>query len=316
MMAVMVRSRSNYSILVQASHDPTKFTLRFGGKGNDINAATYGAILINTVTILEEANKELHTGAQIEIRVQQEREGSYVVDLAINSLAALGALSPMLTPENIEIAKETAKKIVGVATGGYKAWKALMGEKPVEVKVDGDNVVIVTGNNNKVIVDIPTSKLVLENKRSQNAFSDSFQTLDKDKSVHFFEILDDRTLLFEVDGDEFSRLGKKMPRTLPEKQSETESIHLNIIRPSFDPALVSDFVYRGIRIPATITDPGFWERVDRGERFAKGDILFVDLEIGKVLNKSLNAYENKTYTITQVHSHIPRPEQPDLLENA
>lgn len=302
---------------IQETDDPTKFTLKFGGKNNDINAATYGAILINTVTILEEANKELQTGASIEIRVKQEREGSYLVDLAINTLASLASLTPLMTPENILIAKETAKKIISTTTAGFKVWKALKGKKPSEIKAEGETVVIVTGDNNTIVTDKATSKLVLENKRSQEAFAESFQILSKDASVDGFEILDgSETPLFSSEKDDFMRLAKKPPRLLPDKHTEVESVQLYIIRPSFEENLTSDFVYRGIRIAASITDIGFWEGIDRGDRFGKGDILFVDLEISKVFNKSLNTYENKGYTIIKVHAHIPRPEQPNMLDEA
>ncbi len=50
--------------------DSTKFTLKFGGENTDINAATYGIVLVNTVSLLEETNKELNTGAHLEIKVK------------------------------------------------------------------------------------------------------------------------------------------------------------------------------------------------------------------------------------------------------
>jgi len=93
-----------------------------------------------------------------------------------------------------------------------------------------------------------------------------------------------------------------------------ETTHLYITRQSFEPNKKSDFLFKGIHISAWIADKDFWQSVDNGEPFAKGDILFAELEIEQEFNKSFNTYENKSYVVTKVIQHIPRQKQPTLFD--
>jgi hypothetical protein len=62
-----------------------------------------------------------------------------------------------------------------------------------------------------------------------------------------------------------------------------------------------------------MNDEAFLARIDRGERFAKGDILEVELQIDQVLDPNINTYINKGYQIVHVTAHVPRAEQGSLL---
>lgn len=294
----------------------TKFTLKFGGDQSDINANTYGLILINTVVLLEEANKELQTGAHLEIKVKSERKGSYLVDLGVQSAAVVGVIAPLITKENIETVKNVASRVISTATAGYELWKKLKGEKPKEVTEKGETVVIITGNSNTVTVDKSVSNLVFHNKRGQEAIANTFSALSKDNNVEDFSVLGDKKeTLFLVERPEFPELSKKVDIIQPDKQTLTETTHLYITRQSFEPNKKSDFLYKGFQIVAWITDKEFWKAVDNGEAFAKGDILFAELEIEQEFNKSINTYENKGYVISRVIQHIPRQKQAKLFND-
>lgn len=296
------------------AEDSTRFTLKFGGDQNDINATTYGVILVNTVAILEETNKELQTGAHLEIKVKSERKGSYLVDLGIEP-TAIAAIAPLINKENIIAVKNAASQIIKTATEGYDLWKKLKGEKPKEITEKGENVVIITGDNNKVSVDKSVFNIVLNNKRSQDAFAGTFSALNRDKNVEEFAVLDEKQApLFWAEKSEFPELSQKVDSLQPDKKTETETTHLHIIRQSFEQSLKSDYLYRGFKISVSITDKKFWEAIDKGERYGKGDILLAELQIEKEFSKSLNTYENKGYILTTVLQHIPRTEQPDLFE--
>ncbi|MDQ6787783.1 MAG: hypothetical protein M3033_13325 [Acidobacteriota bacterium] len=296
--------------------DSTKFTLRFGGEENDINATTYGLILINAVALLEEANKELQTGAHLEIKVKSERKGSYLVDLGIQSAAMIATVAPLITTENIETVKSVASKVISTATSGLELWKKLKGEKPKEMIDKGNTYVFVTGDNNKLEVDSSVKHLVFDNKRGQEAIANTFSALTKDANVEDFTVLDEKKeTLFIAEKKDFAELSKKVDIIQPEKQTSSETTQLNITRQSFEPNKKSDFLYKGFQISAFITDKEFWKSVDKGERFGKGDVLFADLEIEQEFNKAFNTYENKGYTVTKVIQHIPRQEQPTLFDS-
>lgn len=296
--------------------DSTKFTLRFGGEENDINATTYGLILINAVALLEEANKELQTGAYLEIKVKCERKGSYLVDLGIQSAAIVATVAPLITIENIETVKSVASKVISTATSALDLWKKLKGEKPKEVIEKGNTYVFVTGDNNKLEVDSSVKQLVFDNKRGQEAIANTFTALSIDRNVQDFTVLDEKKeTLFLAEKKDFPELSKKVEMAQPEKQTLSETTHLYITRQSFDPKKKSDFLYKGFQITAWITDKEFWKTVDNGESFAKGDILFAELQTEQEFNKAINTYENKGYVVNKVIQHIPRQQQPKLFND-
>jgi hypothetical protein len=289
------------------SNNSENFTLSFGGK-NDISANTYGALLVNTVILLEETNKELKTNAHLDIRVKSQRKGSFLVDLGIEP-ATLSAIIPLLTAENIKIVKEVASNIIDTASKVLEFWKNLKGEKPKEIEHKGENVIVVTGDNNTITVDKSVFNLALTNKRSQDAVTNTFKALKEDDGVSDFAYIDsDQHIKFLAEKEEFPQLVKNIPITVEETRKRAVTTILRVVRPSFDKALKSDYLYLGNRIPASNTDESFWEKVENGERFGKGDALKVVLEITQEYNKSLNAYENKSYTILMVESHTPRDE--------
>lgn len=295
--------------------DSVNFTLSFGGK-NDINATTYGALLVNTVVLLEETNKELKTNAHLDIRVKSQRKGSFLVDIGIEP-ATLAAIVPLLTVENIKNVKKVASSIIDTASKVLEFWKELKGEKPKEIEHKGETVIIVTGNNNKIEIDKSVFNLALTNKRSQDAVTNTFKALKEDEAVADYALINEKKeTLFFAEKAEFPQLVKTLPVDIEETRKKVVTAILRVVRPSFDKALKSDYLYLGNRITASNTDDSFWEGIEQGDRFGKGDVLKVSLEVGQEFNKSYNDYENKNYTILKVESHVGRDEGiQDLFES-
>lgn len=299
----------------EISGGSVNFTLSFGGK-NDINATTYGALLVNTVVLLEETNKELKTNAHLDIRVKSQRKGSFLVDIGIEP-AVLTAIVPLLTVENIKTVKEVASSIIDTASKVLGFWKELKGEKPKEIEYKGETVIIITGDNNKLNIDKSVFNLALTNKRSQDAVTNTFKALREDAAVTDYALIDEKKeTLFLAEKSEFPQLIKTLPVDIEETRKKIVTAILRVVRPSFDKALKSDYLFQGNRITANNTDESFWEGIEQGDRFGKGDVLKATLEIGQEFNKSYNDYENKNYTILKVESHVGRDEGiQDLFES-
>lgn len=295
--------------------DSTKFTLKFGGEENDINATTYGMVLVNTVVLLEETNKELETGAHLEIKVKSERQGSFLVDLGFEPIAIAAVVMPLITTENLIAVKNAASKIISTATEVYNWWKKFRSEKPKEIKEQGENVIVIYGDNNTVNFDKSVANLLFKNKKSRDAITNTFAALSKDENVSNFAILDEKQEpLLLVERQEFNDLSKKIDGLQPKTKKEAVTAHLIVTRQSFEEGKKSDFLYGGFPLSASIIDGSFWKSVDDGDRFGKGDVLVAELEIEQEFNKAYNAYENKGFTITKVIEHLPRQEQPHLFE--
>jgi hypothetical protein len=64
-----------------------------------------------------------------------------------------------------------------------------------------------------------------------------------------------------------------------DERISTIAAKLNIVKVSFDHKLKWEFIFKGNKISAKSDDPVFQERIDKGESYAKGDVLEVELAI-------------------------------------
>jgi len=58
----------------------------------------------------------------------------------------------------------------------------------------------------------------------------------------------------------------------------------------------------------------FFKRIDKGEKFSKGDTIIAELHITQVYDKSIQTYVNKEYVIAEIKQHIPRGSQTSWFE--
>ena len=56
-------------------------------------------------------------------------------------------------------------------------------------------------------------------------------------------------------------------------------------------------------------DPNFYKLIDKGEAFAKGDTLEVELQINQLFEESVNTFINKSYQVNRIIDHYKRAEQ-------
>jgi hypothetical protein len=89
-----------------------------------------------------------------------------LVDLGIEPSAIVAVTAPLMTKENLLSVKKTATEIIKTATDAYGWWKKFKGEKPKEIKEQGENVIVIYGNNNTVILDKSVSNLIFKNKKA------------------------------------------------------------------------------------------------------------------------------------------------------
>lgn len=290
-----------------------EFTLKFDGKPSEVDAATLGASLLNVTTIIQEVNSELHTGQKLEIKVRGTAPGSFLVHLGIDPAQATDLLQHV-TPENIKLAGAAIGIVISTVAGVFKIRQVLKGKAPKELSEKGDEVHIVTNDGNSVTFDKRTYNVYINNPKVNESVTKTFKALDADPSVTGFEILDKKEQpLVEIPREEFPALTAGSGVPLPERQAVMERTKLHIIKLSFEKGFKWELLYKGFKISAALEDSDFYSRIDRGESFAKGDVLDVELEIGQVFDPSINAYENKNYAVKKVIEYIPRAKQTSLF---
>ena len=290
------------------------FKLKFEGDLNEVDASTLGYSLLNITTLVQEVNQDAAPDRKIEIKVKANQPGSFLVHLGLEP-AASNALLDWMSPEGVALAGGAALLILKIVVELFKLRKELKGEKPKEVIQREDEYEIRTGDNASIIVDKRTYNSYFNNPKINEALSKTFKTLEADPSITAFEITDvQESPLFEADREDFR--GMALSTSVPQAQTKSivEETQVYIVKPSFERSLKWDVVYRGIRTPVAMKDEGFLNRIDSGEKFAKGDILAVDMRIEQVLDPSIGTYVNKAYEIIRVREHIPRPEQSQLFK--
>ncbi|MGG7661065.1 hypothetical protein [Dyadobacter sp. BHUBP1] len=131
-----------------------------------------------------------------------------------------------------------------------------------------------------------------------------------DEQVSAVEIAaKDGTPIVQVERNDFHALASPTPPIDGETSERPQSAILSILKFSFDPKYKSDFYYQGNKISAYIRDKAFYENVDNGDSFSKGDALEVVMDVKRAYDPSVDHKVIKGYEIKEVKRHIPRGEK-------
>ncbi len=281
------------------------FKLKFDGQIHQIDANVLINSLIHTTSIIQEVNKYLDTGRKIEIKVKALEKGSFLVHIELLE-TALDSLRSLFTKESIELTANIITILVGLI--GVK--KFLKGRKPKSIEQTENKTKIANENGDILIIENSTFNIYENSSIVKDALAQNFDAINNDPSITGFEITDkDEKPIIRVEKEEFSNLSLKSDEIADDERIIKEAATLNIVRLSFEESLKWEFYYKGNKISAKIKDPNFYELINKGESFAKGDILEVELQINQKWEGSVNTFINKSYHINKIIRHILRDEQ-------
>lgn len=282
----------------------TDFKIKFDGEKHQIDANLLVNNLIHTTSIIQEINRNLDSGKKLDIQIKALEKGSFLIHIELIE-STFENLKNLLTRENIEI----AGSVIGIFVGLIELKKFLKGKEEKSIENSGNKVKI-TNQEGQVLYVENFVQNIYNNTIVKDALSQSFETLENDNSITGYEITDkNNKTLVRVDREEFEYISVKSEELLEGEKNIIVAARLNIVRISFDDKLKSDFYFKGNKISAKINDSEFYNRVDKGESFAKGDVLEVELEIKQVFESAVNTYVNKNYKIKRIITHILRNEQ-------
>ena len=219
---------------------------------------------------------------------------------------ALDTFRNLLTKDNLLF----ASGIIGGLVGLIEIKKHLRGKKPKEIKTNESVTIIINENNDVLNINSDIYNIYETNIVINDALSQNFDVLDNDPAITAFEITDKQEKPYiRVERADFKDLALKSEQIDENRKSIIELTRLNIVSLSFEENLKWDFYYRGNKISAKISDPNFYELIDSGEAFAKGDTLEVELQINQLFEESVNTFINKSYQINRIINHYKRAEQ-------
>jgi hypothetical protein len=283
----------------------TDFKIKFDGEKHQIDANLLVNNLIHTTSIIQEINRNLDSGKKIDIQIKALEKGSFLIHIDLIE-STLENLKNLLTKDNIAL----ASSVIGTFIGLIELKKFLKGKEEKDIVKSGNKVKITNQEGEVLYVENFVQNIYNNNTIINDALSQSFETLENDNSITGFEITDKNNKpLVRVDRAEFEYISVKSEELLEGEKNIVVAGRLNIIRISFDEKLKSDFYFKGNKISAKINDVDFYNRVDKGESFAKGDVLEVELEIRQVFESSVNTFINKSYKVKRIINHILRNEQ-------
>lgn len=281
-------------------------TLRYSGPAVDsglMNVYDASANMIAFSEFMVAAAKATY-GDQVDARAEVAGfgRGSFVTDLFFTFVGPAASIFTAFTPD----------QLLAVVTEAFKLWKHLGGEKPRAVERANHQHVSVTNNNGQVIqVQAETLNLVFGDKAAEaverfvrtplsgvGIDSVSIATSAKDGSRVVAEA-------DQSDADAFRHVAPSEAIT-----DTTIRMTLVIEAPVFRDGNKWRFSDGQNSFYADIQDKEFLARVDHGERFGKGDLLTVDLQIRQERSGLKISAER---TVVAVHEHKGGQVQGSLL---
>jgi hypothetical protein len=273
------------------------FRVKFDGSEHVIDTETYIQALISLTTVLKEVNYQLGKTERISINVAAESEGSFDVAMVLKATEHL-------------FNEHTISYLSGLVTitGGLITLKKYFRKSdPGQAEIAGDVVTIKDVSGNVIYQTTrETYNIYATNQVVQDALSSHFGSLDKDENISGFELnYNDESV--RINKEEFADLAQRVEIELPERETVTLSTGLVIVKMVFEGRDRKwEFLYNGVKISATISDSEFWDRINAGQRFGKGDVLVGDLKIFREYDANVGAYYNREYQVSSVREHKPR----------
>jgi hypothetical protein len=272
--------------------------VKFGGQTHQVDVQTFAYSVLNFATVIKEANKKIN-GNPIEITIKAPKEGSVLVELAA-TINTINSLLPQM---------DHIGELIIVVGAIYGVHKFISGKKVKNTNKNGDNVDIILEDNSKITIAEKVYNIYVNTPAISNGISQHFSALNEDPAVTEFKVSKDNKNIIEVERKDYARLAIKQQFESNNSRTTIESANLYIYKVVFDKTDRKwEFYYNGNRISASISDDSFFNRIDKGESFSKGDQLKVDLQVNQIFDESVGTYVNQSFQILTVNEHSKRSE--------
>lgn len=287
------------------------FEFRYGGE-NFIDLNTLITSQFHFLAVVNELQKELHPKADLKIKVGAFKEGSFVVDLLIESSL-------------LDVFNENGSAVIFEVIGGFASLLAiheyLKGKKPeaVQERKDSDNIEIkVEGNNNTIEVNKKVFHIYKNNVPAARAIQQTFESLGENNEIESVSIIKDNKPIVDIGRDSFQILSEPNPYLGSDhidqiSRNETVYIKKANLLPEKNRVWKWEFIHRGRDISAKITDKDFERKINEGMAIRKGDRMIVDLIIKQKFSEQFNTFiDTGKYEIARVIQYLTKEEQGKL----
>lgn len=267
---------------------------------NAMLASQYGLL-----TAMSEIKNYVAKDAKLSIRVKPMEKGSVPFEFLADLIWYENLFNNAVNAVNY------AYSIITLLTGILVLKGHLSGKKAQNIEINGDIIVVTNSENITINVSRQVYEISKSNSIIDTALTKSFEAIEKDESISGVKMIDsNKNVIYKAGRNTITSLSKTSEEFTSTSTTEVISKEpLSVVKIVFEPGYKWQFYFRGHKISADIKDDTYMEKINKGQRFSKGDTIIADLEIHKEFDESVNAYLNKSYTVTKVHSHTPRSTQ-------
>lgn len=280
----------------------TKLSLRYSGPSVDAGLMDVYQASANMIAFSEfmviAAKTTFGEKVTVKAEVAGFGRGSFLTDLVFNFV---GEVAPIFASFTIE-------ELLTIVKEAFELWKHLKGEPPKEIKSENHQTVTVTNNNGHIIqVQTQTLNLVF-NEKASDAVKAFIQTPLSSEGIDSLEIGTEGKIVAQANQSEGHCFG--LVRPSESITDTTIQMTLIIEAPVFKDGNKWRFSDGQNSFYADIFDTEFLSNVDKGEPFAKGDLLRVDLRITQERSGVKISTER---AVIKVHEHKAGQVQHSLL---
>lgn len=295
-----------------------EFQLILQGEKHDIDAKVLAETIQNFDLIIRELSEELKPEFPINLRVKTFEQGSFEILFALLADPTINSsLFNMLSSESVSI----AGNIISTFADLLSIKDFLGGKKPKSVENISDNLTKIENNKGEAkVINKRSGDIIFNNSVINVTINNTFNTLKGEPDIEGVKLISDlNNSQIEILKNNFDQISNT---DLSQNEDENQAIEqnrnitkqnipLSIFKIVFDEKYKWQFLdNNGQKISATIKDGEFFEKVRKGELyFTNGDVLIADLEIVQEYNEIAKAYENKSYTVTEINDIRHQPTQ-------
>lgn len=281
-----------------------RVSVKFGGQIDQVDVNTFTRVLLDYATVAQAAGREVDPNISLTASVTAVRPGCLIVDLSIVT-DGIGGLF-----KDPETSLQTLSAVVTVA-GGFYGLKRFLGRhgKPVRTEdVGADGVMVTAEDGRTTIVNNGTINLYMGSEAANKAVNSSFSSLEGDNRIEEIEFRSDDETVFRATQDEFPQIASSPSYEGAETRHQTEQTDLTVVKPVLARSSKRkwEFIWRGVKMSANITDRDFIDQRLMEEPFYVGTVMNVTLDITQRYDSDARAFLNIGYEVTHV-GDVRRP---------
>jgi len=288
-----------------------QFEFKYNGE-NFIDLNTLVTSQFHFLAAVNEIQEALYPEIDLKIKVGAFSEGSFVVDLLMESKW----IDSLFNKENLGY----LSAIVGTFAGLVRFHGYLKGRKADKVEEKGNNVIIeINGDNNKITVNKDVFNLYKENTALNKSIQQNFELLENDNEIEGVEIKEQgaspEEKILDLDREDFRDLSTINPYLDRETMDEI-SVRQNLfikkpnLMPEKNRVWKWQFIHKGRDITAKVSDMNLARKINSGLKVGQGDRLIADLKINYKFSKAYNTFiQSGKYEVVKIHGLMGREEQ-------